>query len=384
MKSMKTESVRKRKMLLVLPLLTIPFITLAFWALGGGKHNSDLSDNQSEQGLNLNLPNADLKDESLDKLSFYNKAKQDSLKLLQWKQTDPYYIKEDVFPLGDKGQKDPEKEILQKVTLLQKELDKPVQPVYKPLSYTPNVYNQQPAIRGEVDRLESLMQDLRSTNKTDPEIENLEGMLEKILDIQHPQRVRQRLEEKSLIQQKDQIAISTRQDGKDDTYFFNLEEEQDSDHQNGIAAQVHQNQTLTNGSVIKLCLKQDIYINDNCIPKETFVFGTCTLNEDRLLVNVSSIRYQNSIYPVGLKLYDLDGLEGIYVPGAIGRDVAKESADGSLQMLELSSFDPTLKAKAATAGIGAAKNFMSRKTKQIKLHIKAGYRVLLLDQKSTN
>ncbi len=27
---------RKRKMMLVLPLLVIPFLTMAFWALGGG------------------------------------------------------------------------------------------------------------------------------------------------------------------------------------------------------------------------------------------------------------------------------------------------------------------------------------------------------------
>jgi conjugative transposon TraM protein len=378
---MKTEVNRKRKMLLVLPLLTIPFLTLAFWALGGGKYNTDQNDNQNEQGLNLNLPNADLKNESLDKLSFYNKAKQDSLKLLQWKQTDPYYIKEDIFPVDDPAQKDPEKEILQKVTLLQKELDKPVQAAHKPSSYTSNIYQQHPPIRGEADRLESLMHGMKTKDKTDPEIESLDGMLEKILDIQHPQRVRQRLEEKSLMQQKDQLAINTRQEGKDDTHFYNLEGEQDREEQNSIQALVHQNQTLTNGSVIKLCLKQDIYIKGNLVPKETFIYGTCSLSGDRLMVTVSSIRHENSIYPVQLKLYDLDGLEGIHVPGAMVRDVAKESADGGLQMLELASLDPTLKAKAATAGIGAAKNFMSRKTKQIKLHVKAGYRVLLLDQK---
>lgn len=381
---MKTEIMRKRKMLLVLPLLTIPFLTLAFWAMGGGKYDSSKETGQNEQGLNLNLPNADLKDESFsDKLSFYNKAKQDSLKLLQFRQTDPYYIPEDVFAEDDIAPKDPGKEILQKVTLLQKELDKPVQPPAKSY-YTPNVYHQQPALKGEVDRLESMMQDMRSRDKTDPEMESLDGMLEKIMDIQHPQRVRQRLEERSQLQQNNQLAISTRQDGKDDPYFFNLQEEQESEYQNGIEALVHQNQTLTGGSVIKLRLKQNIYINGNLVPNETFVYGTCSLNGDRLMVNVSTIRHENSLYPVQLKLYDLDGLEGIHVPGAMARDVAKQSADGGLQMVELPSLDPTLKAKAASAGIGAAKNFMSRKTKEIKLFVKAGYRVLLLDQKTIN
>ena len=31
------ETLRKRKFLVVLPLLICPFMTMAFWALGGGK-----------------------------------------------------------------------------------------------------------------------------------------------------------------------------------------------------------------------------------------------------------------------------------------------------------------------------------------------------------
>ncbi len=55
---------QKRKFLLVLPLLVLPFITLLFWALGGGK----LSDAQAQpqtakEGLNIELPDAYLKDD---------------------------------------------------------------------------------------------------------------------------------------------------------------------------------------------------------------------------------------------------------------------------------------------------------------------------------
>ena len=48
---------RKRKMMLVLPLLVIPFLTMAFWALGGGKGNESVIANE-QRGLNLNLPDA--------------------------------------------------------------------------------------------------------------------------------------------------------------------------------------------------------------------------------------------------------------------------------------------------------------------------------------
>ncbi|MBK6993322.1 MAG: hypothetical protein IPH34_16545 [Chitinophagaceae bacterium] len=44
---------RKRKMMLVLPMLVIPFLTMAFWALGGGQSKQNVAD--SKQRLNLNL-----------------------------------------------------------------------------------------------------------------------------------------------------------------------------------------------------------------------------------------------------------------------------------------------------------------------------------------
>uniref|UniRef100_UPI0013D45FFD conjugative transposon protein TraM n=1 Tax=Escherichia coli TaxID=562 RepID=UPI0013D45FFD len=77
---------------------------------------------------------------------------------------------------------------------------------------------------------------------------------------------------------------------------------------------------------------------------------------------------------------DMDGLPGIHIPGAITRDVAKQSADSGLQLMELTSVDPSLKAQAAAAGISSVKSLMSRKVKQVKVLVKAGYRVLLKDK----
>jgi hypothetical protein len=66
---------RKRKFMLVLPLLTLPFVTLAFWVMGGGKGNAQGNQHVKQAGLNLQLPEPNLEDESKeDKLSFYNKA----------------------------------------------------------------------------------------------------------------------------------------------------------------------------------------------------------------------------------------------------------------------------------------------------------------------
>ena len=80
---------RKRKFYLVLPLLALPFVTLAFWALGGGKTSEEA---KPATGLNLQLPDAKLKDDkNLDKLSFYNQADKDSLKREEALRNDPNF-----------------------------------------------------------------------------------------------------------------------------------------------------------------------------------------------------------------------------------------------------------------------------------------------------
>jgi hypothetical protein len=81
---------RRRKFLLALPLLVLPFATLLFWTLGGGKANAG-NDVHSLTGFNNHLPEAKVKDEhNLSKLGYYDRAAADSAKLRQAQQTDPY------------------------------------------------------------------------------------------------------------------------------------------------------------------------------------------------------------------------------------------------------------------------------------------------------
>ena len=83
---------RQRKMMIVLPLLVFPFITMAFWALGGGKKMDNTELQNLNTGLNLQLPNANLKDDkNEDKLSFYKEADADSLRRLELLRNDPFY-----------------------------------------------------------------------------------------------------------------------------------------------------------------------------------------------------------------------------------------------------------------------------------------------------
>lgn len=418
---------RKRKMMMVLPLLVIPFLTMAFWALGGGKGSDGKVVTTQQKGLNLQLPSANLKDDAMaDKMSFYDQADKDSIKLAEEMRNDPYFRNQDsmrqvynneleqitqqsaerfnqsnIIQSGglktspyDKSGVPAEEKVMKKLAELNKAIN---QPDPEQLSKDPQEYvqgNGDYSFGSDVDRLENMMNLMNNQGTgTDPEIRQLENTLEKILDIQHPERVKVRIKEKSLLHNEVVYPVSkiapresislldTGKEKKSASGFFGLEDQQTlSEENNSIEAVVHETQTLVNGAVVKLRLLNDVYINGALIPKGTFVFGMASLAGERLEIEINSIRYNQSLYPVKLELYDIDGLPGIYIPGAITRDAAKQSADNSLQLMELATMDPTLKAQATAAGISAAKGLLSRKVKQVKVLVKAGYNVLLKDK----
>ncbi|MBP8113704.1 MAG: conjugative transposon protein TraM [Chitinophagaceae bacterium] len=409
---------RKRKMMLVLPLLVIPFLTMAFWALGGGTGSKNKNPIQTA-GLNLNLPDAQLKDDKGEtKLSFYDKADKDSLKLLEQIKNDPFYLsKQDSFtsPVNEIEQltvnsaskfnqrlntspyssalANPEERLMEKLAQLQNQINQPENSTTeKPGNEKFAVYDDE--FSQQVNQLQNMMQGMTENNTEDTEMKQLGNTLDKILDIQHPDRVKERLKEKSQKQKETVFIVSKYPAGfnislldtnkrkiNQNDGFYGLENTlPEHNVDNAIEAIIPENTILVNNAVIKLRLATDIYINGVLIPKNNMVSGLVSLENERLQVEINSIRYNNSLFLVKLEVYDMDGLAGIYIPGAISRDVAKQSADNSLQLMELTTLDPSLKAQAAAAGINTVKSMLSKKVKQVKVMVKAGYRVLLRDK----
>jgi conjugative transposon TraM protein len=418
---------RKRKMMMVLPLLVLPFITMAFWAMGGGKSSNRKPGQVQTQGLNLQLPNAIIKEDKMaDKMSFYDQSDRDSIKMAELIRNDPYFRKEDSMQRAylneleyitqSSADKFNQSNIIQQSGLKTTPYDRTGNPteekVMKKLVELNNIISQSEnnaiqngskevyddtenySLGNDVDRLESMMKVMSDKGTgNDPEIKQLENTLDKILDIQHPERVKDRLKEKSLKNRETVFGISTMPKEENisllDTGgekinnksgFFGLDDPSNEIDDNAIQAVINENQVLVTGAVVKLRLVDNVYINGFLIPKGNFVFGVASLNAERLSIEINSIRCNNSIYPVKLEVYDIDGLPGIYIPGAITRDVAKQSMDNSLQLLELSTMDPSLKAQATAAGLDAAKTLLTKKVKQVKVLVKAGYRVLLKDK----
>jgi conjugative transposon TraM protein len=393
---------RQRKFFLMLPILTLPFITLMFWAFGGGKVSQANAQSELQTGLLLNLPDATLKDDkALTKMDFYNQAMLDSARLKDLIRNDPNYRKSDASTMSYREEglntslnsstryNDPnEEKIYRKLAELDRELNSSYHaPKQEP--FHPQLTDNTPSeslYSADIDRLEQLMQTLNDTETEDEEMKQINAVLETILDIQHPNRVQQRINETSVRQKGvvypvekagEELPVSLLSAAVEDygisNGFYSLNDSQyEQTLQNAIEAVVHETQTLVNGSIVKLRLTNDVVINGVNIPKDNFLFGQAQINGERLGIKISSIRYNNALFPVELLVYDLDGLDGIYIPGAITREAAKESADRSIQTIGLSTLDPSIQ---------AAKTLLSRKAKLVKVTVKAGYQVLLRDQK---
>lgn len=424
-KTLTTKELKKRQMLLVLPILILPFITILFWIMGGGKGSGKSVSGNAKAGINMFLPNPKLKeDTSLDKLSYYDQAAVDSIKLQELKKKDPNFSIDSLNIKSQEGnalfdsepvshmekrtglntssfQPENETKMYQKLQALQKAISEPAKinnygQDMKEFQYQKPPYGED----SEMKSLEQLMKSMGAPSEPDPELAQLGGMLENILDIQHPERVQEKLKQDSKLQRGKVFSVS-RKGGEENlsslqnniaakrdtaaNSFYSLEANTVTvEVQNAVEAAVHETQSIVNGSIVKIRLINDVYINGVYIPKNSFVFGTASLKGERLEIKITTVQYQKSIFPVELSVYDIDGLKGIYIPGTINRDVAKASADRSMQSIGLTGVSDSWGAQAAGMGVEAAKTLLSKKVKLIKVEVKAGYKVLLYDEKEKN
>lgn len=419
-------SVKKRNILLIAPLLAVPFITILFWLLGGGKMQNARAQTVEKAGFNRALPKPMLQDDDpLNKMSYYDQATQDATKMEERMKKDPNYLRYAL--LGDsmgsasdrnRGSENlrikssglntdtypdsNEEKVYQRLETLQRIVTAPRTAVRQPRDFAQFESRSSAGIDSkEVDRLEQMMHAMNQSDAEDPELEKLNGMIENILDIQHPDRVREKLR-KTAESNKGEVYAVAAVAHEDGVTFLQSSKNRTVDHagilssfnafyaleeslnvpplQNAMEAVVHETQTLVNGSTVKLRLTNAIFINEVLIPKGHFLFGIAALKGERLHVKINSFRYGNSLFQVELSVYDKDGLEGVYIPGAITRDVAKTAADRSVQTFGVPALDDSWGAQAAGAGIEAAKNLLSKKVKLVKVTVKSGYQLLIHDE----
>lgn len=151
---------------------------------------------------------------------------------------------------------------------------------------------------------------------------------------------------------------------------------------NTIAACVHGDQTLTDGQSVRLRLLEAMRVAGRYIPKNTVVVGTTRVQGERLGIDISSLEFQGTIIPVELSVYDSDGQEGINIPNSMELSAVKEVAANMGSSLG-SSINISTDAGAQLASdlgkglIQGTSQYIAKKMRTVKVHLKSGYRVML-------
>lgn len=152
---------------------------------------------------------------------------------------------------------------------------------------------------------------------------------------------------------------------------------------NSIRASVYQTVTISNGKELQLRLQEPMRAGNILIPANTVLTGSAKIGGERLHITITSIQYADNVIPVEMEVYDMDGIQGIFVPNSDEVTAMKEIA-ANMGMSMGSSITITddagsqLAADLGRSLIQGTSQFFSKKMREVKVTLKAGYKVLLL------
>ncbi|WAC13251.1 conjugative transposon protein TraM [Dyadobacter pollutisoli] len=430
MENQLNESAAQRRFYLLMPVIVLPFLTVIYWLVVIKNMGTNLAEASSKGGLLTSLPAASPQEgDPVSKLEFYHKAEQDSAARLKQIKKDPY--RQGAPPEGadslrsrlmglegsmaknKKGkplqaalldEDHPETRLVkQRLAALDRALAAAQSPAFdqaSPVAPEPEPKPEAPT----TEQFDAMMQDLQaqaSEQPADPELDKLDSMLDKIMQIQDPHQKEAGTAAQpakaaytaTAAAQKDPVTLMDVQSpdslsglashaSSAENGFFSLDQTLPDAVSAGITAVVSQDQQLITGSIIRLRLTSPMLVAGVTLPEHTLLYGTVTLAGERLQVEISSIHIQNQLLPVKLSVYDQDGLSGIYIPGALSRVVAKQQISQDIQGYDLDIAGTSAGVQAASAAVQTAKTFLSRKTRLVQVKVPDGYQVLLKDLNS--
>ena len=156
---------------------------------------------------------------------------------------------------------------------------------------------------------------------------------------------------------------------------------------NTISACVYGAQSVTDGQAVKLRLLEPMAVADRIIPRNAVLVGAAKIQGERLGIEITSLEYDGTIIPVEVAVYDTDGQPGIFIPNSMEMNAVREVAanmGGSLG----SSINISTNAGAQLASdlgkglIQGTSQYIAKKMRTMKVHLKAGYRVMLYQDRN--
>ena len=143
---------------------------------------------------------------------------------------------------------------------------------------------------------------------------------------------------------------------------------------------------LREGDYVVLRLLESAHIGELRIPRQSLLIAQAKLGRNRLHLLVKSLEIGGRIIPVKLSSYDLDGQEGIYIPGAEQVSALKEvgaNIGGSVgtSFTFASSAKDQIISEAARGVMQGASQPLQKKLRTFQVTLKGGYRLFFVSSK---
>ena len=155
---------------------------------------------------------------------------------------------------------------------------------------------------------------------------------------------------------------------------------------NTLPVVVDHTTTLREGNYVALRLLESAHIGELRIPRQSLLIAQAKLGGNRLHLLVKSLEIGGRIIPVKLSAYDLDGQEGIYIPGAEQVSALKEvgaNIGGSVgtSFTFANSAKDQIISEAARGVMQGASQLLQKKLRTLQVTLKGGYRLFLVSSK---
>lgn len=95
-----------------------------------------------------------------------------------------------------------------------------------------------------------------------------------------------------------------------------------------LKAIIHDDQKVRKDNTVKLRLLEEGYINGIRLEKNRFLYGVATLSNNRVIIDVRSVVIDGEVMEMNLTAYDTDGLQGVYIPGAVDKEIKDDVLNG--------------------------------------------------------
>lgn len=144
------------------------------------------------------------------------------------------------------------------------------------------------------------------------------------------------------------------------------------------------------GDRVRIRVLDDIIAGNTTIPKNSYLFATISgFQDQRVKIDISTIMVNDRILPVNLKIYDMDGMEGLYVPSSDFRDFTKELGSNSSGGMNLRlQHDPSSFSQFYMSSLQrmftSTSQALSKAVKQNRANLKYGTLIYLVDPEKSN